>query len=222
MNGKHTGNRRANGLWAWIRRNDGVLILGAIVIAGLQYQNAHTAALLEQLGLRISSLETRMASLETTTAASLAAFAESQRQTTEQLGLRITEAQANQNRLADQLGQRISNLEKSQERVAEQLGARIGGVEKRMTGLETRMTGMETRMTGLENSVAAIQRGQGRVAERGARTTSPERGPTGTDALSGARTPGPDEDAAEFADGMNPHLGRIEDRPGLPPPEAPG
>ena len=270
MNGKHAESKGANGLRAWIRRNDGVLIVGAIIIAGVQYQATQTAALTErQRSLRIASIErsqqriaeqreAHMTRLETAAAASLAAFAESHRQTAEQLGLRITavqenqnrlagqldlrvtDAQANQDRLADRLGQRISSVEKNRERVAGQLGARIGSLETcmaslktRMTGMETSMAGLETRMTALENSVTAIQRGQDPIAERGAPITSPERsaaadaadargGPTGTDAPPGARTPGPDEGAAEFADGMNPRLGRIENEPGLPPPEAPG
>ena len=238
MNGKQqTESKSAGGVWAWIRRNDAVLLVGGLVIAMVQYQTIQMAALVEQVSLRITSLET-------STAASLAAFAESQRQIVQQLGLRITAVQENQDRLADQLGQRIASLEKSHERVADQLGGRIGGLETsmasletRMASLETRMTSLETRMMGLENGVAANiaagQRSQDRVAgQLGARITSLERSSeTGAAALResqtrsaaqlGARITELDEDVAELSDGMNLRLGRIEDKLGLPPPEAP-
>ena len=226
MNGKQTESKGAGGAWAWVRRNDAILLVGGLVIAMMQYQTIQMAALVEQVSLRITSLE------------------RSQERIVEQLGLRITAVQENQYRAVEQLGARIASLEKSMERLAGQLGARMAGLETRMASLEGRMTTLEGRMTtlegrmttldsrvtGLETGVAAIQRGRDRVAgQLGERITSLERDSESaaaalrdSQALTAARITELDEDAAELADGMNDRLGRIEDNLGLPPPEAPG
>ena len=47
MNGKQTESKGAGGAWAWVRRNDAILLVGGLVIAMMQYQTIQMAALVE-------------------------------------------------------------------------------------------------------------------------------------------------------------------------------
>ena len=64
MNGEQqTESECAAGAWAWVQRND-TLLMGVLIIAMMQYQTIQIAASLEQLILRLTILEERMVSLE--------------------------------------------------------------------------------------------------------------------------------------------------------------
>ncbi len=63
MNGEQTESECAAGAWAWVQRND-TLLMGVLIIAMIQYQTIQITASLEQLILRLTVLEERMVSLE--------------------------------------------------------------------------------------------------------------------------------------------------------------
>ena len=94
-----SGDPRANGLWETIRRNGDTVVLIVVFIAGFQYQTAVTARLIEQIVVRIDSLEISHA-------ASVAAMQENQKQLIGQLGARMTS-------LEDSTVARMTSLENS-------------------------------------------------------------------------------------------------------------
>ena len=106
MDGKRTDSNGASGAWAWIRRNE-VILIGGLIIAAIQYQGAQTATHLEQLGARITAVQ------------------ENQDRLADRLMRQIAAVQENQDRLADRLMRQIAAVQENQDRLAGQLGARI-------------------------------------------------------------------------------------------------
>ena len=104
MNGEQTESKCAAGAWAWVRRNDGVLLMGVLVIAMIQYRTIQITASFERLILRLESFER-----------SMERFAE-------RLDAHVASLERSQERFAEQLDAHVTSLERSMERFAERLG----------------------------------------------------------------------------------------------------
>lgn len=139
-----SGDSRANGLWETVRRNGNVIVLIGVIIAGLQYQSAVTARMIEQLGARIDSLEVSHA-------ASVAALQENQKQLIEQLGARMTSLEnsttARMTSLENSFAATIAAVQESQR----QLAARMKAIEDDMRDLRAVMRGVLDRLARIES-----------------------------------------------------------------------
>ena len=141
-----SGDPRANGLWETIRRNGNVIVLIGVFIAGLQYQSAVTARMIEQLGARIDSLEISHA-------ASVAAMQENQKQLIGQLGARMTSLEnstaARMTSLENSFAATIAAVQESQR----QLAARMKAIEDDMRDLRAVMRGVLDRLARIETKL---------------------------------------------------------------------
>lgn len=145
-----TGAPRANGLWETIRRNGNVIVLIGVFIAGLQYQSAVTARMIEQLADRVGA---RIDSLEISHAASVAAMQENQKQLIGQLGARMTSLEnstaARMTSLENSFAATIAAVQESQR----QLAARMKAIEDDMRDLRAVMRGVLDRLARIETKL---------------------------------------------------------------------